>query len=34
MAEYHTLWREWPVVAGLMTLLAISWGMRKFRNLP
>ena len=34
MAEYHTLWREWPVVASLMTMLAISWGMRKFRNMP
>ena len=34
MAEYHTLWRDWPVVAGLMTMLGISWAMRKFRNMP
>ncbi|MEA3212669.1 MAG: hypothetical protein QOE70_5726 [Chthoniobacter sp.] len=33
-AEYRTLWREWPVVAGLMVMLAASWGMRKFRNMP
>jgi len=33
-AEYRTLWREWPVVIGLMTMLAASWGMRKFRNMP
>ena len=33
-AEYRTLWREWPVVAGLMLLLAASWAMRKFRNMP
>ena len=33
-AEYRTLWREWPVVVGLMTMLAASWGMRKFRNMP
>jgi hypothetical protein len=33
-AEYHTLWREWPVVAGLMVMLTTSWGMRKFRNMP
>lgn len=33
-AEYRTLWREWPVVAGLMVMLATSWGMRKFRNMP
>lgn len=34
IAEYRTLWREWPVVIGLMTILAASWGMRKFRNMP
>ena len=33
-AEYHSLWREWPVVVGLMLMLAGSWGMRKFRNMP
>ena len=33
-AEYRTLWREWPVVAGLMVMLAASWAMRKFRNMP
>ena len=33
-AEYRTLWREWPVVITLMGMLAASWGMRKFRNMP
>jgi len=33
-ADYHTLWREWPVVAFLMTLLAVSWIIRKSQNLP
>lgn len=33
-AEYRTLWREWPVVAGLMIMLAASWSMRKLRNMP
>jgi len=33
-AEFRTLWREWPVVTGLMVMLAASWGMRKFRNMP
>ena len=33
-AEYRTLWREWPIVAGLMVMLAASWAMRKFRNMP
>jgi hypothetical protein len=34
IAEYHTLWREWPLVSGLMAMLAVSWSMRKFRNMP
>ena len=33
-AEYRSLWREWPVVIALMAMLATSWGMRKFRNMP
>ncbi len=33
-AEYRTLWREWPAVTALMIMLAASWGMRKFRNMP
>jgi len=33
-AEYRTLWREWPVVAGLMIMLAASWSLRKSRNMP
>lgn len=33
-AEYRTLWRDWPVVTALMGMLAASWGMRKFRNMP
>ena len=33
-ADYHTLWREWYVVAALMTLLAASWAMRKLNNMP
>ena len=33
-ANYRSLWREWPVVIGLMTMLGASWGMRKFRNMP
>jgi hypothetical protein len=33
-AEYHTLWREWPIVVGLMAMLTTSWSMRKFRDMP
>ena len=33
-AEYRTLWRHWPMLAGLMALLALSWGLRKSRNMP
>ena len=33
-AEYRTLWREWPIVAGLMLMLTTSWSLRKFRNMP
>jgi hypothetical protein len=33
-SEFRTLWRTWPVVAGLMTALAATWSMRKFRNMP
>ena len=33
-ADYRTLWREWPVVAGLMLMLTTSWSLRKFRNMP
>ncbi len=33
-AEYHTLWRDWPMVASLMLMLAGSWSMRKMRNMP
>ena len=33
-ANYRTLWREWPVVIGLMAMFGASWGMRKFRNMP
>jgi len=33
-AEYRTLWREWPLVVGLMAMLTTSWSMRKFRNMP
>jgi hypothetical protein len=33
-ANYRTLWREWPIVTALMTLLGITWSMRKFRNMP
>jgi len=34
LAEFRTLWREWPAVLMLMTMLATSWGLRKFRNMP
>ncbi|HEV7403413.1 MAG TPA: glutamine amidotransferase [Chthoniobacteraceae bacterium] len=33
-AEFRTLWREWPAIVSLMGMLAISWGVRKFRNMP
>jgi hypothetical protein len=33
-AEYHTLWREWPLVVGLMAMLTTTWSMRKFRDMP
>jgi len=33
-ADYHTLWRDWRVVALLMTLFAASWIIRKLQNLP
>ena len=33
-AEYRTLWRRWPMLVGLMTLLTLSWGLRKSRNMP
>jgi hypothetical protein len=34
LAEYRTLWREWPALAGLMAMLTCSWAMRKLRNMP
>jgi hypothetical protein len=34
LSDYRTLWREWPAVIALMTLLAISWGLRKSQNMP
>ena len=34
LAEYRTLWREWPALLGLMVMLAGSWSLRKFRNMP
>ncbi len=34
MAEYRTLWREWPIVTALMIMLGASWMLRKFRNMP
>ena len=34
LSDYRTLWREWPSVIVLMTLLAASWGLRKSQNLP
>lgn len=34
LSDYQTLWRDWPVIIGLMTLLAISWGVRKSQNMP
>ncbi len=33
-AEFHTLWRHWIMVSLLMAMLAVSWGLRKFRNMP
>ena len=33
-AEYRSLWRDWPMVAGLMLMLGGSWSMRKLRNMP
>jgi hypothetical protein len=34
LSDYRTLWREWPSLIALMTLLATSWGLRKSQNLP
>ncbi len=34
LANYKTLWREWPLVTGLMALLTGSWILRKRQNLP
>ena len=34
LAEYRTLWREWPALVVLMLMLTTSWGMRKLRNMP
>jgi Putative glutamine amidotransferase len=34
LSDYRTLWREWPSVILLMTLLAVSWGLRKSQNMP
>lgn len=34
LAEYRTLWREWPALLVLMVMMASSWGMRKLRNMP
>lgn len=33
-SEFHTLWRNWIAVSVLMALLTLSWGLRKFRNMP
>jgi hypothetical protein len=32
--EFHTLWRNWPMLITLMAALTASWGSRKFRNMP
>jgi hypothetical protein len=34
LSDYRTLWREWPSIIVLMTLLSLSWGLRKSQNLP
>jgi len=33
-SEYKTLWRHWPILVAIMVLLALSWGLRKSRNMP
>ncbi len=33
-AEFHTLWRTWPVLIGIVVLVAASWINRKTRGLP
>lgn len=33
-SEFRTLWRNWLMVSLLMGLLTLSWGLRKFRNMP
>jgi hypothetical protein len=33
-AEFHTLWRRWELVTILMVALAVSWALRKLRNMP
>lgn len=32
--EFESLWRNWPTVVLLMLALAISWTLRKLKNLP
>jgi hypothetical protein len=34
LSDYQTLWRDWPAIITVMTLLAISWGIRKSQNMP
>jgi hypothetical protein len=34
LSDYKTLWRDWPAIIALMSLLAISWGLRKSQNMP
>lgn len=33
-ATYVTLWRTWPLLVVIMVMLAGSWALRKFRNMP
>jgi uncharacterized membrane protein len=33
-AEFQTLWRNWPTIIALMTLLGLTWALRKLRNMP
>jgi len=33
-SEFHTLWRDWPVLIALMLLFTITWTIRRKRQMP
>ena len=34
LSDYKTLWRDWPALVTVMSLLTISWVIRKSQNMP